>query len=966
MGSYDAEIRVSTKVETSQMQRLQLQIDKAVRNVDTLTKKYDELKNKKIPTEEYSILEGKISSAKQEMESLAEIQKQLSERGIGEGIDRDIAKVYGNIQALKNELSQAVDSRDQDTYLALEDKLNRHKAALEQMLAQSKHSLRDIVSFEVNDREMEDVKTKVVAINAEMQKLEDAGKAFTIGGNREEIAEATNELSRANAELRMLLTKQDELNTRSDKTSGGMKKTSDGLKKIGEAAKKVFRAMHGHVKKTDGMLGRFSSRLKGIALSLLIFNWITKAFNSMVTGMKEGFKNLVRYSDEYNKSVSALKSGNTQLKNSFATAFMPIVQMAIPYIIQLISYVTSVTNAIAQFTAVLAGKSSWIKAVAIQEDYAASLEGTASAAKKASGALASFDSLEVINKTDDSGGSGSGTRPEDMFEEVPIQQNIKDFAASIKDMIAGEDWYGIGALAAEKLNAAFDDNSVAYEIGRKIAGWMNIGIETALGFVEQFDFTQLGAYTGSALQGWIDGFDWAGAGNLLGKSLQGLLDIARGFLDTYKWGSFSGSLAKLVNNFIKNVKWKDVGKIFGDCLVLALEEAEVFLEEVEWDAVGESIVDSLAGIDWLDLLTEVFEAGSAFDGALMDLIFGAAGRLGEHIHDGILETINDPQKIQELAQAFFDYLYYSPFTKFLTMPFVLTYQLGKNIIDGIIQGIRDGDIWSGVRQGFENFVRDIKDYFGIHSPSTLMAEIGTYLIQGMIQGIEEVWDGLIAFFSIDQWLEIAQGMMDGISQKWEESVEWWISAVGDWWDDNVAPWFTAEKWLTLGEGMKKGIYNGFVGIVSKVVDIVNGIISVCESMINYMIEKINDLIQTIVDVANSVPNINISIGSIPGVQFGRVKMPEIPALANGAVLRGGNPFLAILGDQPMGQTNIEAPQSAIEDAVAAGMGRAGAYGGSIEINLNYDGETFARLSLKDILSEMDRQGYDVDILGGLT
>ena len=63
MANYDAEVRVSTKVDTSQMQRLQLQIDKAVQKVDTLTKKYDELKNKRIPTEAYTELENKLASA---------------------------------------------------------------------------------------------------------------------------------------------------------------------------------------------------------------------------------------------------------------------------------------------------------------------------------------------------------------------------------------------------------------------------------------------------------------------------------------------------------------------------------------------------------------------------------------------------------------------------------------------------------------------------------------------------------------------------------------------------------------------------------------------------------------------------------------------------------------------------------------------------------------------------------------
>ena len=91
---------------------------------------------------------------------------------------------------------------------------------------------------------------------------------------------------------------------------------------------------------------------------------------------------------------------------------------------------------------------------------------------------------------------------------------------------------------------------------------------------------------------------------------------------------------------------------------------------------------------------------------------------------------------------------------------------------------------------------------------------------------------------------------------------------------------------------------------------------------------------------------------------------QIPYLANGAVIRGGNPFAAILGDQPVGQTNIEAPISTIEDAVRNVVGERS--GGTLNINLNYDGETFARLSLQDILNEMNRQGYDIDVFGGTT
>ena len=75
--------------------------------------------------------------------------------------------------------------------------------------------------------------------------------------------------------------------------------------------------------------------------------------------------------------------------------------------------------------------------------------------------------------------------------------------------------------------------------------------------------------------------------------------------------------------------------------------------------------------------------------------------------------------------------------------------------------------------------------------------------------------------------------------------------------------------------------------------------------------------------------------------------------------------MAILGDQPAGKTNIEAPLDTIRQAVReelSGMD-VGRESVPVTINLNYDGETFARLSISDILSELGRQGYDVDVLG---
>lgn len=884
--AYDGEVRIKTKVDTSQMQRLQVQIDKAALKVENLSKKYEQLKNQKIHTDGYSALENKLKSAQVELTKLIAEEEKLSAAGLSIGAPWD-----------------------------------------------------NIIAKEA------DAQLKIEAIQAEMQKLVETGRAFTVGGNKDEISKAADELGIAKAELRALVTKQDELNAKTGKLTKKTYEASNGLKRIGEVGKKAFSGLHRNVNKSNGLFRTFGSRLRGILLSLLVFNWITKGFNAMVSGLKEGYKNLVKYSDEYNRSMSALQSASTQMKNSLATAFAPIVQAAIPYLITLINYVTAAANAVSQFFAVLSGKSTWIKAIAVQENYAGSLNGTAAAAKKAAGALASFDTLEVLNKQDTSGGSGgAGAGLEDMFEEVPVENNsFTDFAKRLKELIAEDDWYGLGALLGEKLNEALEGidwdkiKASARKIAYNLAHFLN-------GFLETPElFYNLGV--------------------TLAQALNTAFEFLYTFATEFHWDSLGSAIAQSINGFFATFDFVKAGLTLSTLAIGFLTAFNTALEETDWNQVGQSVVDFLAAIDWIGLLLQLVETGSALDSAIMELAQGFAESFAEHLVNFISESLQDPSKIQELAETYFEWLYYSPFTKILTMPFVLTYQFGKAIIDGIIKGIEENSIWEGVKYAFETFVESVKDFLGIHSPSTVFQEIGWYLIEGLILGLTEIWENLTYFFSEDTWLELAANIYNGISQTWEELVTWWDTNIVAWWDNSVAPWFTVEKWKALGEAMKKGIYNGFAGIVNKIVDVLNNAITSIENFVNAIIDKINELINKI---KASMGVFAPPISHIGSISFGRVPKVEIPALANGAVLRGGNPFLAILGDQRAGQTNIEAPQSAIEDAVAAGMSRAGAYGGgTIEINLNYDGETFARLSLKDILSEMNRQGYDIDVLGGM-
>ena len=325
MSSYDAEIRVSTKVETSHMQKLQIQIDKAVNKIDTLTKKYDELKNKKIPTQEYLDVQKQIDETRTRLNKLLE----------------DKEKFKGSKRSTK--------------WLNMES-------------------------------EIEELRNSLPYMEGELQDLVDTGKDFTIGASSDEINKAANNLSLAKYELKMLVKKQEELGQKTERTSGKVKS--------------------------------LASRFKNLVLGVFIFNQISRVFNAMVTSMKDGFKNLAQYSKNYNAQMSALKSSSAQIKNGLATAFSPIVTMALPYITRLVSALNTACDAIARFMAAIRGKNTYTKAKKQVVDYAKSL-GTATDA--AEGALAAFDEINVL-ETDSGGGASAGGEATgaDAFEEAEI------------------------------------------------------------------------------------------------------------------------------------------------------------------------------------------------------------------------------------------------------------------------------------------------------------------------------------------------------------------------------------------------------------------------------------------------------------------------------------------------------------------------------------------------------------------
>lgn len=105
---------------------------------------------------------------------------------------------------------------------------------------------------------------------------------------------------------------------------------------------------------------------------------------------------------------------------------------------------------------------------------------------------------------------------------------------------------------------------------------------------------------------------------------------------------------------------------------------------------------------------------------------------------------------------------------------------------------------------------------------------------------------------------------------------------------------------------------GFKNMANGVIGFINGMISGIISGINGVIRALNRLHFTVPDW---VPELG---GESLGFNLRMLTVPQIPYLAQGAVLPANKPFMAVVGDQKHG-TNIEAPLTTIQEAVGLVM-----------------------------------------------
>ena len=722
MADYDGSIRINTQIDTknasSQMLRLENQISKAAKKAADLTEKMRQMENQKAPTEEFKAVQEQIDDAQKKLDSLnAKMEKFVQTGGKTDsrtfkGMKYDADQLIKTIEYAKGEMADMQSSGG--AYMNVGD-------------------VQETDAYKKMASDLSDANAKVSELSRKQEEL--ASKESKVG------AQADKSKGKTSGWL-------DSFKSKAKATGEKVSGLASRLKSAGASLKNFV----SHGKSGSGMLGTFGSRLKGIALSMFVFNWITKAWNAMLSAIKDGTGNIAKYSGDVNAKMSQLTSAVATLKNAFAALAAPIISAVAPALTSLINMLTGALNKINQFISALTGGKTWIKATKQVKNYAGGLKSASSGAEKAAksakklkGQLQSFNELNVIS-SNDSGGSGGGSGGGggggvgDMFTTENIDPKIASLAKKIKEILKTDDWSEIGEMLGKKLNDAlagipwngikkqarhiasgiatllngFLDGTNWELVGSTIAEGLNTAIAFAQTFVHKFDFKQFGKSIGETFTGIFRTFDWSGLGDTLGTAVTGLFDTLNGIFYNTDWKALGKGIIDGIGAFFKAIKWKSIGKSISGALHSLLTFLTGAVKEIDWkktiEYIGTSIVDFFKGFNWKGLAGDIGE----FLGTALKSVVNLAKAIGELIADGFS---NAKEYFQDKIE-----------------------ECGGNIPKGILKGITDAlkNIGTWIKKNiFDPFVKGFKDAFGIHSPAKKMKPIGKNIFLGVIDGWKE-------------------------------------------------------------------------------------------------------------------------------------------------------------------------------------------------------------------------------------
>ena len=671
-------------------------------------------------------------------------------------------------------------------------------------------------------------------------------------------------------------------------------KAFSDVKSVLSGFSKVVGGIRSHFAGLGKSTNHFGSRLKSIVSGALVFNLISM-----------GLRKVINYFGTAIASTSEMKSALANLRGAAESAAAPIIQVLTPALAALANMAATVLAYMAQLITLFTGKVA---------DAAKQASGAAGAAKKAARSLAGFDEITKLDDSKDSGGGAS--TPSASTPEV----TVPDWAQMVVENLKAGEWSQAATLLTEKINSVFDSADWS-GIGDKLA----YGIDGVLSFLAtailSFDWHGLGSHFATSINTIINSVDWANLGVVMGAKFIAITETLGGLFGTIDWAGIGQAIAASVMGLWNAIDWQQAAASLSSGLVGTITSIGTALKNIEWQKIGNDVALFIASIDWSGLVSSLSNGIGAALGGLAAFLWGL-----------IEGAWND------VVKWWYD-------TAFDDGGFTM-----EGLLNGIWQAIKDVGKWI-YDKIFKPFVDGFEEAFKINSPSKVMEEEGGFVIAGLFNGIVNAWKAITKFFSdAISWFRNTFGNITQIaSNSWQSIQQAW-SVVAGWFDrtiisplsqtftnfwSNLSSWAvqawngitgvfgSAGQWFgkTFGDAWEKvkkvfssggKVFDGIKeGIVSSFKSIVNSLISGINRVVARPFEGLNAAIRKIRSVS--------VLGLYPFSGLSTVSVPQIPYLAQGAVLPANKPFMAVVGDQRHG-TNIEAPLSTIQEAVANVMG----------------------------------------------
>lgn len=542
--------------------------------------------------------------------------------------------------------------------------------------------------------------------------------------------------------------------------------------------------------------------------------------------------------------ISQLAKAVGQLLYPAFKAILPVLIAAVDLIKEFVVSLASVFGQKIEFTDFSKTQKDIGGVTSAMDDTA---DATKAAAKAAKDYTMGFDELNIIDPSQNSGssGSGSGGAAGNLLGDVDLSQYdmFKDYAGSAVDEIKAKlkslDSFQIGTQIGEQLN--------------KLMGMIYNAIHS-------IDWASLGAFFADGVNGLVDSVDWDLFGRLLADRFIIEFELLGGFLSQLDWTSvlnafidgFSGFFHEL-SDWIATVDWTGVGKQLTDKLSDALQNVEIEkLARVFFNFITDSInavSDFLAGTDSYqlgqDLVDFAIRAVTSVDWA------GLAQAIGRFFGEAFIEALDFMGGLVSRIADYFE-------KKVAEGPFN---DVGLNIVYGIYYGIQDAitNVASWIVENvFNPFINGFKSAFGINSPSTVMAEQGGYIIAGLEKGItdaissvtettKKILSAIKSTFDNFSLLSIGKNIVDGLIKGINQGIETAKKTVGglakailDKFTGDLDINSPSKVFFDYGGYIVQGLANGITGALGYVNDAMNKLVDATklkgEEMANYGID----------------------------------------------------------------------------------------------------------------------------------